>query len=515
MEDLKARDPPLKARSLSFFSPTLFAVAVLTLTLLVIVRVAGQNPAVPLTVLSKEGRRTIPLTTANAQEFVGLDDLASAFQLTVREESGAITVSYKGKTIVQTPDQPLASVSGRLVSLPAAPLRAGNRWSVPVEFISRALGLIYDSRLDLRRASHLLIVGDMRVPRVSIRLEPLANATRVTIDATPRTASAIAQETGRLTIKFDADAIDAAIPAFQPQGFVQAIRTIESGTLGFELGPRFAAARTSTEDIEDTTRTVIDLVGADTSTTTAAAPALPTPTPSELPVLGQPATAIRTIAVDAGHGGDDEGAQGAEGTREKDLTLAVARRLKGAIEGRLGIRVLLTRDDDRRVPLDERSAIANNSKVDLFISLHANASVRPTPEGASIHVATFDGAEVARTLTPERVQTFGGVMRDIELVQWDLAQIRYVDQSTAMARLLQEQFQGRVPLDNQPIDAGPFRVLESANMPAVLVEMGYLTNPDQERNLARVEFQNTLVQAIVDAIVKFREYLERTTEVDR
>src|SRR5207245_1219836 len=82
---------------------------------------------------------------------------------------GAITVSYKGKTIVLTPDQALASVSGRLVSLPAPPTRNGRRWLVPVEFISRALGLIYDARLDLRKPSRLLVIGDLRVPRLTAR----------------------------------------------------------------------------------------------------------------------------------------------------------------------------------------------------------------------------------------------------------------------------------------------------------------------------------------------------------
>ena len=149
------------------------------------------------------------------QEFVALDDLAAAFQLTVREESlGAITVTYKGKTIVLTPDQALASVAGRLVSLPAPPSRSGRRWLVPVEFISRALALVYDARLDLRKPSRLLVVGDLRVPRIIVRYDPLGARGRLTIDATPRAHSTVTQESGTdLSIKFDADALDAPIAA--------------------------------------------------------------------------------------------------------------------------------------------------------------------------------------------------------------------------------------------------------------------------------------------------------------
>ncbi len=200
--------------------------------------------------------------------------------------------------------------------------------------------------------------------------------------------------------------------------------------------------------------------------------------------------------------GNDEGARGAEGTLEKNLTLAVARRLKNAVEGRLGIRVLLTRDEDRAVPIDERSAIANNSKADLFISLHANAAMRAGPNGASVHVAAFADVEDARaSLAPERVPAFGGTLRDIELVPWNLAQIRYLEQSTVIAGIIEQALTGRVKLDGRSPVPAPYRVLESANMPAVLIEMGYLTNPDQEKAMAGAEFQNALVQAIIDGIV--------------
>jgi len=180
---------------------------------------SSQGPAAPsLSVLSRDGRRAIPLAPVADQEFVALDDLASAFQLTVREESlGAVTVSYKGKTIVLTSDQALASVSGRLVSLPAPPSRNGRRWLVPVEFISRALSLIYDTRLDLRKPSHLLVVGDLRVPRIALRYDPLGPAGRLTIDATPRAHATVTQDAEHLTIKFDADALDLPSPLLPPQ----------------------------------------------------------------------------------------------------------------------------------------------------------------------------------------------------------------------------------------------------------------------------------------------------------
>jgi N-acetylmuramoyl-L-alanine amidase len=480
---------------------------------------SSQAPAPPsLTVFAKDGRRAVPIAMVGDQEFVGLDDLVGLFQLTLREDAlGAITVSYKGKTIVLTPDQALASVSGRLISLPAAPSRSGRRWLVPEEFISRALTLIYDQRLDLRKPSRLLIVGDVRVPRLALRYESVAaNAGRLTIEATPRTLSTVTQEGDHLTVKFDADALDAPNPLLPPppaQSLVTGVRFVDATTLAVDLGPRFAGYRSTSLPTETTLRLVLDIL-AQAQTETPGQPTPPAvqpqPGPPEIPpAFGQGSSVIHTIAVDAGHGGDDEGVRTADGVKEKDLALAIARRVRAIVEARLGLRVLLTRDDDRNVPMDERASLANNNKADLFISLHANGSMRPATSGAAIYCAAFDkdAAQTAAAGGTERLPTFGGGQRDIEMVPWDLAQTRHLAQSETFAELLEQQFRDHVPLASRPIDRAPLRVLESANMPAVLIELGYLTNPDQAKLLTGEAFQNTAAQAIFDAIVRFRDTL--------
>jgi N-acetylmuramoyl-L-alanine amidase len=511
MEDLGVRDPPLSCSSRARRASRVLALAAFVSLGLLAGHLSGQSPATPLTLLARDGRRPLPLALVGDQEYVALDDLAAAFQLIVREESGALTVSYKGRTIVLTPDQALVSVAGRLVSLPAPPARSGRRWLVPIDFISRALAPIYDARLDLRKPSHLVVVGDVRVPHLTIRFEPLGAAVRLTIDATPRANAAVTQDADKLLVRYDADALDVAVPPIPTQGLVQLIRVADATSLAVDLGPRFASYRATTQPTDTSTRLIIDLVAAQTETAPSASPS-PTPAPPpDLTTLTQPTSSIRTIAIDPGHGGDDAGASGAGGTKEKDLTLAVARRLKAAIEGRLGVRVLLTRDDDRNVAVDDRTAVANNNKADVFISLHASASMRPTMKGATIFVAAFDrDAETAAGASPgaERVTTFSGVQRDIELVPWDLAQLRHVERSAAFARIVEQQLHDRIPLSPHAIDRGPLRLLEAANMPAVVVEMGYLTSAEQEKQLAGGEFQSSIVQALVESVVKFRDVLD-------
>jgi N-acetylmuramoyl-L-alanine amidase len=295
---------------------------------------------------------------------------------------------------------------------------------------------------------------------------------------------------------------------------VQGVHTLDPVTLAVDLGPRFAGFKASTQPVDQTTRLVIDLLSTQTQTETATpAPAPPPASPApDLSALNHPVSTVRTIAIDPGHGGDDEGAKGDGGVKEKDVTLAVARRVKASIEARLGIRVMLTRDDDRNVALDERTAVANNNKADLFISLHANASLRKSAVGASIFSVAFDrtAEQTARlSLAPEHLPTFNGGLRDIELVPWDLAQIGHIEQSIELATILERQFHNRIALSPRPVVQAPLRVLESANMPAVLVEMGYLTNPDQEKQLAGADFQNAVVQAVFEAVLKFRDSLDQ------
>ena len=137
------------------------------------IHLTGQNVATSLLVLSRDGRRALPLTVSGSQEMVGLDDLAAMFQLSVREDRDALTVSYKGRTVVLTPDQSMASVSGRLITLPAPPTRVGNRWIVPVDFISRR------SAADLRpaaRASPAVAPADRRRPACAARHHPAGTA---------------------------------------------------------------------------------------------------------------------------------------------------------------------------------------------------------------------------------------------------------------------------------------------------------------------------------------------------
>ena len=477
---------------------------------------AAQPPAsaAPYTVLSREGRRPLAARMMAGQEMFALDDLARLFNVVVREDAaaGGLTVTAGTQTIALSPGQSLASVNGRLISLPTAPLREGRTWYVPVDFVPRALGPALGSRVELRKPSRLILVGDIRAPRVVGRMEPLGSVARLTLDVAPATPHTIAQDGPRLIVRFDADTLDAALPATTSPDLVANIRPGDGpASLAIDLGPRFASFRTTDAPGDrGAGRIVIDVVG-QTTEAQPPSPGPPQPPPQDVPPLIDlaPSGTLRVIVIDAGHGGSEEGAKGPGGTLEKNVTLAVARRVKAALEARLGVRVILTRDGDATMGLDERAALANNNKADLFVSLHANASLRPGMTGAEVFYLSLDeygdaGERVARGES-EPLPVFGGGTRDIEVILWDMAQARYIQESAALAQAIEASLRERVPMSPRAIQQAPFRVLVGANMPAVLVEMGFITNAAQEKQLQSDEFQNLLVQGLLESITRFRD----------
>jgi N-acetylmuramoyl-L-alanine amidase len=496
------------------------------------------------TVIAADGRRPLASTPVNGREMVSAEELGRVFGVELREDplTKGLALTVQGKTIVISPTTGLASVGGRVVTLSTPPLKSDRGWSLPMDVVDRALALIYQPRLEVRAATHLVLVGDVRVPRVQVRLETQPRIARVHFDVTPgATPHTIVSEPGRLIIRFEATALDLELAPAGAPDLVLALRALPNA-VAIDEGPRYGTYRVVEGPDAPTRRLTVELLAADTPGLTApgqpppstAAPTQPTapgqpgplapgqPGPA-LPAPGQPTPGIgptiETVVIDPGHGGEVDiegvrgpGAKGPGGTLEKHLTLTVARLLKSALEARLGVRALLTREDDRTVYLDERAAFANNNKADLFISLHLNASVSPKPTGAEVFFLSLDGysPEARRVAQMEGavVQTSTGGDRQVEMMLWEMAQLQHLEQSAIVAGLVEETLRTRVKMTPRAIQQAPFRVLVGANMPAVLVELGFISNPEEEKLLGAHAYQSRLVDAIVDAVGQYRAQLE-------
>ncbi len=500
-------------------------------------QVPSPSPA-GLVVLTQDGRRPLPSTTVGARQMVSLADLQSVVPFTVREDvaAGGLSLAIDGSTVVLSLSQGLASVGNRVVSLSATPARAGASWLVPTDFISRVLAVASKTPIDYHQNSGLIVVGAISAPRVVVRYDATRSVPTLTFGITPRTPHTIVQEASRLVVQFDVTALDADI-VVPPGGDVFRGASVADGgkAIVVDLGPRFGSYRAQDAPVGDTSvRLTLEMApAADQLSTGLAAPAATPPgiggtlggtapgaptTPSaeappiDLSALAASGPALRTIVVDPGHGGDELGAKGPGGTLEKDVALAVARRLKAMLESRLGLRVLMTREADITVPLEQRASMANNNKSDLFVSIHANASVRESASGAEVFFLSLGdyGQQAQRAADTEQhmLPLFGGGTRDVELILWEMAQARHITESSYFAQMLEEELRKKVAMSGRAIQQAPFRVLVGANMPAVLVETGFITNAEEEKRLASPAHQTEIAQAIFDAVVRFRAYRE-------
>ena len=228
--------------------------------------------------------------------------------------------------------------------------------------------------------------------------------------------------------------------------------------------------------------------------------------------LDDPGDGLAVIVIDPGHGGTETGATGPSGVHEKELTLAISRLLKRRLEARLPVRAILTRDEDADLPHDTRTAIANQNRADLFVSVHLNSSFGSTAHGAETYFLSLEASDPrAAAAATEENRGAGGrnpALDDLQLILWDLAQSRHLAESQRFATLVQDELNQALGLRDRGVKQAPFRVLMGAAMPAVLVELGFLSNPEEESKLVTPSYQEDLVDALVRAIGRYRAQAE-------
>ena len=224
---------------------------------------------------------------------------------------------------------------------------------------------------------------------------------------------------------------------------------------------------------------------------------------------------IKTIVIDPGHGGEDTGAIGPGGVKEKDITLAVAQELERELSEKTGARILLTRTDDTYIELKERAAFANSVSADIFISVHVNAARRKGATGVETFFLSFEASDdEAREVAAfeNNVVTLDGTADgaptdDLKAILWDLTQTEAHHESAKLAESIQLSLTGVTNGDNRGIKQAPFIVLFGATMPAVLVEIGFISNPAEEKRLSRGKTQKLIARAISDGVEAFEKLL--------
>jgi len=246
------------------------------------------------------------------------------------------------------------------------------------------------------------------------------------------------------------------------------------------------------------------------------APAAEPPRGSAAGRRAPPATTrLVTIAIDPGHGGEDPGAIGRRGTMEKDVVLRIGQMLRERIDAEPGMRAFMVRDADFFVPLAQRVAKARRVQADLFVSIHADAFVEPHARGASVYVLSERGAtsSAARWLARKENASdlIGGVdlgsrNHEVRQILLDLSTTAQIKDSSVLGRIVLAELGGVGELHKPRIEQAGFAVLKAPDIPSILVETAFISNPGEERRLADTRYQARIAQAIFRGL---RAYLRK------
>ncbi len=290
------------------------------------------------------------------------------------------------------------------------------------------------------------------------------------------------------------------------------------------LEPRAATAETARSGTPETARPATQpsppaAAAAPSASVGAAAPPAPRAPARETVVKASPApakmTRLATIVIDPGHGGEDPGALGRLGTREKDITLTIARRLKDLIDEEPDLRAVLTRDGDFYLPLPGRVEKARRVKADLLVSIHADAFIKPRARGSSVFALSERRAtsEAARWLAKKENEAdlIGGVNLDVKdryLAQTllDLSQTATIDHSLRLGNAVLAQLGQVNTLHKRRVEQASFAVLKAPDIPSILVETAFISNPEEEARLRDESYQLELARAVLKGI---KAYLQK------
>jgi len=524
---------------------------------------AAQAPEQSINVFSDGSRGTIPVSDVSGTPMIPLRGIATFVDAQVRpgSEPGAATISGNGKMARVSDGRNFVPVEGKLVLLQSPAKLVGDEWFVPLDFLTKVLPSLSSEDVAFRQRDRMLVLGSS-FPQLRIRSRPSPTFTRVMIESDRDVPMELSEEGDAIRVRIDTPFLNTD---FRDEdvgdGVVERItleRQDESYLVTVVLGDRFGTLRlnsargTGDPVVLDLLRTRTPIRNAPTVEMDLSEQTADEEDPDEDADAsesgdatdgdeenegnpnaeevflaedyelgsGNPApdmdagpegpSELRIITIDPGHGGSETGALGLDGSLEKDVVLGVARRFRAKLQSGLGVRVILTRDGDNELTLDERAAIANTNKSSLFVSIHADASPRRRAQGSSVYFLSYSSSG-------ENTPTTAGGGGDLDFILWDMAQASHLSQSSQLAEILQEELRSITGGErvNRGIKQNTFRVLRGATMPAVLVELGFISNPDEEKLLTSEEYQERLAEALYRGVRRYKDLFESTAASSR
>lgn len=499
---------PVKSRP----SPFLFAgLLLLVAGVLSAQEEPSEADALPTVVLTRSGTGALEVSGVSTPLAFGATATGLLFELEPvtsrlggRLEVGPLRQSYSlaigETTIVLVPGSPALTTGTEIQSLAQPPGIVDGRLLVPLELLERSYGALLGVTFswdDARSVLSVLRPAQRELP-LEVGIVHLQGVTTVVLQFPEPPRYRVVHSPGVYEVVLVGDHL--VPPPAAPRVDDPLVRSIEISPerIRLELAPDCAA---ESYTLRTPFRLVFDVFKA-APVAAPAAPALPRESAQH---------AIRTVVIDPGHGGKESGAIGPAGSAEKDLALLIAKALAQRLEQALSVKTVLTRTDDVDLGLDERSALANQNKADLFVSIHLNSSLGRGALGAETYFLSLQASD-QRAADAAAVENYVGASVapagsddfELQLLLWDLAQSQHLAASQRLATLIQEELNRELDLRDRGVKQAPFRVLMGAAMPAVLVEVGFISTREEEQRLRTPEYRSQLVETLVRAIGRFK-----------
>ncbi|MCD6170218.1 MAG: N-acetylmuramoyl-L-alanine amidase [Candidatus Latescibacteria bacterium] len=419
---------------------------------------------------------------------------------------------------------PTVIVDDLVFNFPLVPVLEEGAVYVPMRFFTLLLDRISPEELSWNPLTRTLLVKPMPTNLSVPQIEERENGTLVTIPASVHfdQIQDTISEPSWLHLSIYGGKLDqTAWASVQPKGAVNQIRTYQYRnsaqiSLLLEKGVTYRVYQK-----ENPNRIVVLLRKSSEQT-----PTFSLKRESLDPKLDQTLWAIDTVVIDPGHGGVDPGAVGPTGLKEKDAVLDIALRLKKLLEQRLHLRVVLTRDKDIFIPLQQRARIANQANGKLFISIHANAGRRRSAHGTETYflseAKTEDAMRVAQRENAsirfeesansiEEIDTEDFLLRDVKAILTEMVSNRFLKESQDLAAIIQAELVKQTGLKNLGVKQAGFYVMlgTEATMPSVLVEVAFISNPREEKLLKTRRFRQKVAEAMYRAVKNFKQKQEQ------
>ncbi|HJQ40156.1 MAG TPA: N-acetylmuramoyl-L-alanine amidase [Thermoanaerobaculia bacterium] len=468
--------------------------AVLAVALASIVLAQTSGPA---TLRTPAGDRPFTYVLQSGQTYVSASEVTAALGGTIAPDSNGFKVTINNVVSAFGPDSRFGVVRDDLIEMPVPPISIEGQPFVPWQFFQGLLAKTSAMDVAWDANAHLLLVRPQPqgVVDVQASVANVQDISKVVLTLSAPAEYSIVKEQLAYVVRFRTP-----IRAPFAEQAVEDPWIAKLQFAGNDLRIQLTAPDVVADayKLDNPARIVLDFRKA-AAPVPGQLPTLPGVKPQELP-------GIRTIVIDPGHGGKEVGAVGPDGLLEKDVTLAIARKLAASLATKTGARIVLTRDDDALVSLDQRTALANQYKADLFLSVHLNSSVGKVAKGSETYFLSVEASDelAKKAAETENASAAASPTSDLKLILWDLAQQSYLDESSRFAQAVQEEMNAATGVANRGVKQAPFKVLVGATMPAVLVEVGFISNPEEETKLKSDEFQNVMVEAMTRAVQRYK-----------